>query len=695
MEFRIADTFTASLARLTGEEQKAVKTAAFDLQVNPAHPSLQFHKLEKARDKRFWSVRVGSDVRLIVHRSDDSLLLCYVGHHDTAYQWAERRKIETHPKTGAAQIVEIRELTREVVVPAFVAPVARQERLFDAIPESELLGFGVPPEWVEAVRGVASEDEALEVAGHLPAEAAEAVLNIAAGLPAVASVRQTAREPELAFGRSFEHPDAQRRFKTIANEDELRAALEYPWEKWAIFLHPAQRAVVERVFNGPARISGSAGTGKTIVALHRAVHLARENASARVLLTTFSPALAALLRQKLRLLLGAEPRLGEQIECEALDAVALRPYAMDFGKPKIAERAVIEAMLRGQETKYSLQFLMAEWEHIVDAWQLRSWESYRDVNRLGRRTRLPEAARRRVWEVFSAVWAQLDARGLMTQNGIYARLAGRVLPYDFAVVDEAQDISVAQLKFLAGLAGERPNGLFFAGDLGQRIFRQPFSWKSLGVDIRGRSSTLRINYRTSRQIRQHADRLLGPEVSDVDGVTEARQTISLFEGAAPEIVVCGSESEECERVAEWLKARVADGVEPGEIAVFVRSEGQMGRTEAAVKAAGLEYAVLGEGEAPQAGRVVLATMHLAKGMEFRAVAVMACDDEVIPLQERIEEVSDPSDLDEVYDTERQLLYVACTRARDWLLVTGVEPASEFLDDLRAGAGAQGAGQGAS
>src|SRR5687768_13785056 len=124
MEFRIADTFTDSLARLTGEEQKAVKTTAFDLQLNSATPGLSFHKLDKAKDKSFWSVRVNSDIRLIVHRSEGSLLLCYVDHHDRAYEWAERRKLETHPRTGAAQFVEIRERVQEVVVPSFVpAPI--------------------------------------------------------------------------------------------------------------------------------------------------------------------------------------------------------------------------------------------------------------------------------------------------------------------------------------------------------------------------------------------------------------------------------------------------------------------------------------------------------------------------------------------------------------------------------------------
>ena len=226
--------------------------------------------------------------------------------------------------------------------------------------------------------------------------------------------------------------------------------------------------------------------------------------------------------------------------------------------------------------------------------------------------------------------------------------------------------------------------LFFAGDLGQRIFQQPFSWKSLGVDIRGRSRNLRINYRTSHQIRQQADRLLGPEVADVDGNSENRSdTVSVFNGPPPVIRVLPSEPEEIESVATWLAAQSKNGVLPHEFGVFVRSPAQLERAQAAVNASGLPFKILDEQVESASGHVSISTMHLAKGLEFRAVAVMACDDEIIPLQERIETVGDDADLKEVYDTERHLLYVACTRARDHLLVTSVDPASEFLDDLRA------------
>jgi superfamily I DNA/RNA helicase len=692
MEFRIADTFTDSLARLTGEEQRAVKTAAFDLQLNPAHPSLQFHKLDKPRDRRFWSVRVNSDVRLIVHKSEDSLLMCYVGHHDNAYQWAERRRLETHPKTGAAQLVEIRERVQEIIVPKYVEapPVPKatppKPLLFAGLLEDELLGYGVPEDWLgEVLR--ATEDTLLELADHLPSEAAEALLDLATG------VAPTVLKPVAVGADPFAHPDAQRRFRVVANVEELERALDYPWDKWTIFLHPAQRTLVERDYNGPARVAGSAGTGKTIVALHRAVFLARANPEARVLLTTFSGTLANALRSKLRRLISNEPRLGERLEVHSMNAVGRRLYELNLGRPQIASRETIRELLikaagAVEGHKFSPQFLLTEWEQVVDAWQLDSWESYRDVARLGRKTRLKEAHRALLWSMFEKVRADLLAQGLVTYSAIFSRVASKLResahpPFEFAVVDEAQDVSVPQLRFLAALGGARPNGLFFAGDLGQRIFQQPFSWKALGIDVRGRSSTLRVNYRTSHQIRTQADRLLGPETSDVDGNKEERRgAVSTFNGPEPDIMVLKTPADEIKAVSKWLAARSSEGIVPHEIGVFVRSAAELDRARAAVEDAKLHYKILDEDVETTTGKASISTMHLAKGLEFRTVAVMACDDEIIPLQGRIETVADDSDLEEVYNTERHLLYVACTRARDHLLVTSVEPASEFLDDLR-------------
>ena len=510
MQFRIADTFTDSLIRLTGDEQKAVKTAAFDLQMNPAHPGLKLHQVDRAKDKDFWSARVSRDIRLIIHRTASSFLLCYVDHHDAAYQWAERRRLERHPTTGAAQLVEIRETVREIQVPRYVevdvpassqdavagGPTAARPAIFAGASDDDLLGYGVPVEWLDDVRA-ATEDSLLDLADHLPGEAAEALLQLATG---GAPDRPA---PAVAGADPFAHPDAQRRFRVMADVDALERALDYPWEKWTVFLHPAQRQLVEREYRGPARVSGSAGTGKTIVALHRAVHLARAHPESRVLLATFSEALAVALRTRLKRLIGNEPKIAERLEVDSMSGIGRRLYAASLGRLDSATDEDVRELLRqagaGVERHcFGAHFLWTEWSTVVDAWQLASWEDYRDVQRLGRKTRLSEKQRELLWSIFSRVRSALAEQGKLTEPGMFARLAVKMAeaahpPFDFCVIDEAQDVGVAELRFLAALGGGRPNKLFFAGDLGQRIFQTPFSWRALGVDVRGRSHTLRIN----------------------------------------------------------------------------------------------------------------------------------------------------------------------------------------------------------
>lgn len=376
---------------------------------------------------------------------------------------------------------------------------------------------------------------------------------------------------------------------------------------------------------------------------------------------------------------------------------ALRVAVEDYwGKPKLATQLeigqiLVDAAKADPSLKFSPRFMLGEWNDLVDAWQLKTWEAYRDVKRLGRKTRLSEAQRVALWAVFERVQSAMARGGQITHAEMFTRLAEKTAtlrhpPFDFVVIDEAQDVSIAQLKFLAAISTSqgqvRENSLFFAGDLGQRIFQQPFSWKSLGVDIRGRSRTLHINYRTSHQIRAQADQLLGPDVSDVDGNTEDRRgTVSVFNGPAPEVRSFKSEAEEVKAVTDWILARLKDGLAPHELGIFVRSDAQVARAVAAASAAGILFSVLDEQVETENGHASICTMHLAKGLEFRAVAVMACDDEVIPLQERVEAVTDEAEIEEVYTTERSLLYVACTRARDRLLVTAVNPPSEFLEDL--------------
>jgi len=685
VNFLIADTFTAAFNRLSGLDQKAVKASVFDLQMDPTGNGLQLHRIDNSKDPNFWSARVNRDIRLIVHKTGDSLLVAYVGHHDDAYAWAERRRIEAHPRTGAVQIVEVRELVEEVAPPAtfdfvFPEPATSKEKaaappaLFSLLDDDALLSIGVPADWLADVRA-ATEDGFFALTAHLPAEASEALLEYAA------TGKLVAPTPPPAVADPFAHPDALRRIKLIADQEELEQALTYPWEKWGVFLHPSQRALVERSFSGPARVAGSAGTGKTIVAIHRAVWLARENPNARVLLASFSQPLAAELAKKVLVLAPETGGVVPRITTASFQGIAEQMFQLEHGvRPRIASETVLRERLRAAAASadlkgFSERFLLSEWTNVIDAWGLASLDAYSTVQRMGRKSRLGPNQRARLWPVFQSVRDALSAERYTTWANVFTGLAETLAkqprkPFDHVIVDEAQDLAPAELRFFAALAPAKADGLFLSGDVGQRIFQHPFSWASLGVDVRGRSNTLKVCYRTSQQIRRAADKLLPIVLRDTDGLEDERRgIISVFDGPAPEVKSLATVTAEADVVRQTVEAWLGDGIAPHEIGLFVRTPQLVTRARAAIaRFAG-------------ADQITTAPMSLAKGLEFRAVVVMACDEGILPLDARVADAADEAELDDIYETERRLLYVACTRAREHLLLTGVAPTSEYLADF--------------
>jgi superfamily I DNA/RNA helicase len=336
----------------------------------------------------------------------------------------------------------------------------------------------------------------------------------------------------------------------------------------------------------------------------------------------------------------------------------------------------------------SQRFLSSEWANVVDAWQITSAEAYASVPRLGRKSRMGNKQRDRLWPIFENIQRQIAQRGLLTEAGVFRSVAEHyqsknAKPFDNIVVDEAQDLGVSELCFLAAIAPATPDALFFTGDLGQRIFQQPFSWKALGVDVHNRRVTLSVNYRTSHQIRETADRLMSGSISDADGEKDDRAgTISVFNGPEPIVVLADDQDSEIRAIADFIRSASSEGVKSDEIAIFVRTREVIGRAREAVKAAGrvpFELTLHKEGPPDE---VRIGVMHLAKGLEFKAIAVIGCDEDQLPLRSRVEAVADEVELDDVFATERQLFYVACTQARDRLLVSGIKPGSEFLQDLR-------------
>ena len=680
MKFLIAETFTKSLAKLDGQSQALVKQAAFDFQVNPASPGFQFHKLERGRDKNFWSFRVNQDVRIIAHRGESSLVLCYADHHDAAYAWAEVRKLEVHPQTGAAQIVEVKERIEEVVRHV-VREVAHEAPLFAQHDPDYLLALGVPAEWLDAVRSI-GESGLEKLYAHLPAEAAERLLQLACGEPVPRPVTVAAMDP-------FQHPDAQRRFRVLDNHDELRRALDFPWEQWIVFLHPTQRSVVERRFKAPARVSGSAGTGKSVVALHRAARLLRASGKGRVLLTTYSRTLAARLAQSAELMVGQDSKDGKRLAIEHLHRVARELWTQRTKKTFSAvDTKTMSQLLDAAKNRvapasdFLPAFLRSEWEAIVDPWGIRSWVSYKGVSRAGRSTPLGAKQRLTLWKIFEETQRLLAERKLMTWSGLCYEVAALCYdkrPFAHVVADECQDFGPAELTLLRALVEPGEDDLFLCSDAGQRIFKTPVAWSAVGIDVRGRSTRLSINYRTTAQIRKFADELLPDAIDEGDGEKEKRGTVSVLSGPSPETQGFEGVSKEVEGVARRLQMLLAEGYKPRDIAIFARSEVVLrDRAVPALEKAGLTGHYLSDEQPPSTADASVGTMHRAKGLEFKVVVVMGCDADVLPFASTLKGLEDEADREAFLEQERHLLYVAFTRARERLLVTYAGKPSRWL-----------------
>ena len=689
MKFVIANTFQKALQRLEGKdgaEAKLAKQAAFDFQMNPIQPGFSFERLNKSKEPNFWSLRVNDNIRIIVHRVPDILTLCYVDRHDEAYQWAERRRFEVHPETGAAQIVEIRETVREITK---IIEKQTKPPLFGEFESDYLFALGVPTEWLDAVRQV-SEDNFDTLIGHLPDEAVERLLDLAAGNP----VPRPTPMKGVSDATALLHPDAQRRFRVIDNQQELRQALDFPWDQWIVFLHPTQRSVVERSFNGPARVTGSAGTGKSVVALHRAAWLARQNPKARILLTTFSKTLATRLAQNADILLGKSAER-KQIEIEHLHKVARDLWVKKNSRQFVAATTKrLAALLESAQAKvdgggqFSVGFLRTEFETVVDAAGLTTWEQYKAASRANRGTPLGARQKLAIWRVFESVLQTMAKENLNTWNSLCYQTAqslGRPI-YDHVIADEVQDFGAAELRFLRALVAPGKNDVLLCGDSGQRIYKSRTSLLSCGLDIRGRSTQLKINYRTTQQIRRFADALFASSETDADGDPLARDAVSILNGPVPRVEGFSSTAEEVSGVTEWLEARIGEGMRPKEIAIFARTESVLhDRAEPALDAAGIKGQLLNEDDPANQDAVSLGTMHRAKGLEFKAVAVIGCDAGFLPLRSVLDGLVDAADQGLFVEQERNLFYVAVTRAREQVLVTHSGRPSQFLANLANGA----------
>ncbi|NLL43056.1 MAG: UvrD-helicase domain-containing protein [Firmicutes bacterium] len=695
-----ADFFTA-FAALPRQRQSRVLDFMEKFRADPNSPGINYEKIRNAYDPNMRSVRIDDTYRGIVVRQERSgvYLLLWVDHHDRAYQWAERKRCKINPTTGSVQVFDVTEVEVEVrrEVPA-------ENLLFSGLSDEQLLKLGIPEEKLGETRAIASLDEFHSMKETFPEDAYERLEWLANGFEFqevfelfAAEVQADAQaiDPE-DFSAALSKPSSQRNFTIVDGEAELQAMMGAPLEKWRVFLHPAQREVVQRDFNGPARVTGGAGTGKTVVAMHRAKRLAGQlPKDGRILFTTFTANLAADIKSNLRKICTLEEfRSIEVTHLDAWVAKCLREAGFDcqlvYGDD--LDRLWSEAIaLSGEPLDYPVSFFQDEWSQVICAQEILSLKDYVSAARVGRGVRLDRRKRISLWKVFEEYRSLLverrvrDIETAMNEcRQVIAQRQGKPL-YSSIIVDEGQDLSVSAYRLLRTMAGEEhKNDLFIVGDAHQRIYRHHASLSSCGINIRGRSSYLRINYRTTEEIRRWSFGLLKGLTFDNldDGTDDGASCISLTHGTEPVVRDFPTADQEFAFVLE----RIQDLADQGEA---IENICLVGRTNSIVQ----DYVRRLHSEQirvyeirrskvddrSQKG-VRVATMHRVKGLEFKHVMVVAANRRIVPLQVAIEH-DDQVAREAAVKAERCLLYVALTRAKETAAVTSYGGMSEFVRDL--------------
>jgi hypothetical protein len=677
-----------------------VRSFTEKFKANPRSPAINYEKIHGVRDDKVRTVRIDQKYRaVILHPEDgDVYILVWVDNHDEAMDWARERTFEINPHTGALQIVNVSEVEQVVGVEDGKTPPG----LFAAFADGVLLSFGLPVVLMPAVRAVQTRDELLALASHLPAEVSEALMWLAEGVPPE-EVREAVEDTAarsvdtVDLAKSLEHPDTRRRFVTILSDSDLAAVLDAPLAKWRVFLHPSQDKLVHKRFNGPARVLGGAGTGKTVVAMHRARHLAEKvftDSQDRILFTTFTANLAQNVEAMLTTLC---PDSMGRIEVVHLHAWAVRflreqGVEVEVAGPEVIEQCWEEAAYAGDNRDYDVGFLKLEWDHVLQTRGIDTLEDYLKVARTGRGKTLSRLQRKQVWGLFDRFKEALRTRKLCEWLEVIRKARRLIeekkppLSYRAVVVDESQDFHPEEWKLIRALVPPGANDLFLVGDAHQRIYGRKVVLKDCGINVQGRASTLRINYRTTEQIRAWSTAMLrGVEADDLDGgKDDAKGYTSLLSGAKPEYRHFDSAHEEqaflVELFGELLKQRPAE-----EICLVARTAKLLKDDyQSLLKAEGIPHTVLDRGKEGGSG-VRLATMHRVKGLEFPVMIVAGINARVVPM--RLPSVeSDLTAKAEHEEQERSLLFVAATRARDSLIVTSWGTPSPFLKTVSDGSG---------
>ena len=698
----MSSDFLEAYSRLPRPQQKGVRSLISKFSVDSTASGLNYERIHGARDAHMRSLRIDRGYRAIVLKPDrgNVHMLLWAAKHDDAYDWAERHECRINTETGALQIYE-----PQPGAPADIgasgedaAPVAADRpSAFEGLRDRQLTRLGVPAAMLPEVRTVRDDVELDAMQARLPVEAYEALFMYLAGEPYERLVleREAAREPvdTSDFEKALNRADSQARFVVVDDEMELEAMLNAPLERWRVFLHPSQRRLVERNWNGPVRVLGGAGTGKTVVAMHRARWLARNSQDGgRILFTTFTRNLAADIENNLKSICSSEEMA--RIEVTNLDRWVVRflrgrryESQITYGRDRDSWDLALDQ--KPADLDYGTAFYRDEWERVVLPNGVTTENEYRRVSRVGRGTRLHRAARVKVWRVFEEYRAQLAERGLKEVDDAYRDAAALLeddpstRDYTTVIVDEAQDMGTQAYRLIRSMVPRGGDDLFIVGDGHQRIYgRNRVVLGRCGIEIRGRARKLRLNYRTTQQTWSWATGLLaGCRIDDLDGGVDDNKGIkSLTLGPEPRVLLFETRDEQTAGLVDWLKTLRNGGEALRGACVVARTMKERNALAASLAEQDLSVFVLEADNLDDREKegVRVATMHRVKGLEFDRVAIASVNAGLVPLRAAVFSRGDEAGRTAAETEERALVYVAATRAKKELLVLSFGEPSPFL-----------------
>ena len=679
----ISTDFLTSFASLPKQKQGKATEFFNKFRTNPNSPGINYEKIDEGIDKNICSVRIDDTYRAIVVRCPDTnvYMLLWVDHHDEAYAWAKRKKCSINKVTGGVQVFDVQEVAADMQV--------EKESLFGKYTDDQLIRMGLPDEQIPMIKSLETLDEFYSMKKSIPEDAYEGLEWLAHDFD-YDEVIETLYEdkPEDVnsedFAAALQSDSSKKSFVVVNGEEELKRIMAEPLEKWRIFLHPTQRKIVNRDFLGPARVLGGAGTGKTVVAMHRAKRLAADLPTGKqVLFTTYTRNLADDIRENLRKIASVDQM--KRIEVINLDAWVASflhdqgyEYNISYGDEldKVWVDAIAQA---GGALDYTKNFYIDEWIKVVQAQEAYTKEKYIKASRIGRGLRLDRIKRMKVWEVFEEYMNLLDERKL--RDSEFAMYECRIIlekqfsagRYENIIVDEGQDLSPSAFRLIRALAGEpHQNDIFIVGDAHQRIYRNKAILSKCGINVRGRARKLRINYRTTEEIRKYAFGLLkGVSFDDMDEeYDDGDNCQSLTHGEKPVIQKFNTPEDEMEFIVKEIKDLEVAGVPRKDICLVARTHKLINGYKDGLRNNGIDVFEITTNKVDDRSRdeVRIATMHRVKGLEFNYIFAAGVNNKALPNGVR-SDFSDDVSLEEFETEEKCLLYVALTRARAGAYVT--------------------------